>query len=271
MNMRSTGIALLLLSLSILAAAGCSKQNGSISGLAPGTGTVQVQMTDAPGEFDAVNLVIQEVAVHIAGADSNAAGGWEVIRPDSATYDLLTLRNGVFTTIGKAAIPAGHYTQVRLKLGPGSNVVVGGVPHPLTVPSGLQTGLKLVGEFDVPANGLVDIALDFDAARSIILTGAGRYMLKPVVKVMPFSTAGAIGGTVLPAGTATSIYAIMASDTLGSAQAAGDGTFLVSVLPAGTYSLAFHPAAGFRDTTLTGVAVTAGHLTGVGNVQLTAQ
>ena len=63
-------------------------------------------------------------------------------------------------------MPAGHCTQIRLKLGAGSNVVVDGVTYPLTVPSGLQSGYKLVGEFDVPASGLVELALDLDAARS---------------------------------------------------------------------------------------------------------
>ncbi len=44
-----------------------------------------------------------------------------------------TLRNGVFTTLALAHVPAEHYTQIRLKLGTGSNVMVGGVTYPLTV------------------------------------------------------------------------------------------------------------------------------------------
>jgi len=246
--------------------AGCAK-----SPTGPAMGTMRVQMTDAPGDFQAVNLVITQVSAHIAGDEADTTSGWEILKSDAETFDLLTLRNGVFTTIGMAKLPAGHYTQIRLKLGAGSNVVVGGVTYPLTIPSGLQTGLKLIGQFDVPANGLVDVALEFDAARSIDLTGAGTYLLQPTVKVMPFSTAGAISGTVLPAGTPTSIYAIQSPDTLGTAAAGADGSFTVSVLPAGTYSVAFHPAAGFRDTTLTGVLVTSGHTTSVGNVQLTAK
>jgi len=37
------------------------------------------------------------------------------------------------------------------------------------------------------------------------------------------------------------------------------------------YSVGFHPAAGFRDTTLAGVAVTARTTTDVGTVVLTPQ
>jgi hypothetical protein len=265
--------------LVLLLAAGCSTAPS-----APGYGTMRVRMTDAPGDFESVNLVVTQVAAHIAGseapagamADSDGSGadttsGWVVLNDTPATYDLLTLQNGVFTTLGSARVPAGHYTQVRLKLGAGSNVVVGGVTHPLIVPSGLQTGLKLVGEFDVPDNGLLDIALDFDAARSILLTGAGDYHLKPTVKVLPFTTAGAITGAVSPAGTETAVYAIQDPDTLGTAMAGADGHFTLGVLAPGTYSVALHPASGYRDTTLTGVSVPPGATTDVGTIELTAE
>jgi hypothetical protein len=266
-------IVLLTLSIAVGLIAGCS---GNPSG--PGFGTMNVRMTDAPGDFQSVSLVVTQVSAHIesgaasgdAAADSDSSG-WVILNDTPATYDLLALQNGVFATIGTAKVPAGHYTQVRLKLGAGSNVVVGGVQYPLTVPSGMQTGLKLVGSFDVPANGLLDLALDFNAARSIVLNGAGVYLLKPTVKVMPFSTAGAITGQISPAGTATTIYAVQAPDTVGSTTAASDGHFTVAVLAPGLYSLAFHPAPGFRDTTLAGVSVTSRVTTDVGTVQLTPQ
>jgi len=230
---------------------------------------MRIQMTDAPGDFDAVHLVIREVSAHLT--DAGSSSGWVVINPESTTFDLLTLRNGVFATLGAALVPAGRYTQIRLLLGPGSDVVVGGVSYPLTVPSGLQTGLKLVGTFDIAPNALTDVALDFDAQRSVLLTGAGSYMLKPVVRAVMFSSAGAISGTVLPAGIPTSVYALQAPDTLASTLAAADGSFTLSALPAGAYSVAFHPDTAYRDTTLSGVVVTAGSTTSVGDVQLTHQ
>jgi len=229
-------------------------------------------MTDAPGDFEAVHLVVHQVAAHRdGGSTSDSTNGWEILEADSSTYDLMTLRDGVFAGIGLAKVPAGHYTQLRLKLGANSDVVMGGVTYPLDVPSGLQSGLKLVGSFDVPANGLLEIALDFDAGRSIVTTGAGGYVLEPTVRVVPFSTAGAISGSVQPAGAAAGVFALQGADTVGSASTAVDGTFQVSVLPQGTYSLALHPQVGFRDTVLSGVVVTAGSTASVGNVQLTAQ
>jgi hypothetical protein len=253
--------------LSVLAISGCSK-----STTAPGFGTMSLKMTDAPGDFQQVNLAITQVSAHLggAGADSDSTSGWHVLRAESINVDLLTLRNGVFTTLALTQVPAGHYTQIRLKLGAGSNVVIDGVTHPLTVPSGLQSGYKLVGSFDVPTNGLLNLALDFDAARSIVLTGSGTYLLKPTVRVLSFSTAGSITGHVLPDSVSTTVYAIQAADTIGTALTSS-GLFSVSVLPAGTYSLAFHPATAYRDTMLAGVIVNSGAATSVGTVQLTPQ
>ena len=244
---------------------GCSDDDTA----SPKFGTMSLRMTDAPADVDAINLVIREVSAHRGDGDDE--GGWEVIRTDTLDVDLLTLRNGVFITLGVAEVPAGTYTQIRLKLDPGSTIVVDGVTHPLVVPSGLTSGYKLVGNFTVPADGLLDLALDFDASRSVLLTGSGTWMLKPTVRVLPFSVAGAIKGRVLPENVPTTVYAIQAADTIGSAITLEDGRFQVSVLPAGTYSVAFDPEGAYQDTTLTGVGVSTGATTDVGDVQLTPQ
>lgn len=111
-------------------------------------------------------------------------GGWEVLSHEARTYDLLALRNGVFAILGVGDVPAGHYTQIRLKIGVGSDVVVGGVSHPLVIPSGMQSGLKLVGGFRVPAGGEKDLTLDFDGARSVVPEPDGTYRLRPTIRVI---------------------------------------------------------------------------------------
>ena len=260
----------------LLALIGCSTHDGTPTS---GTvGTVRLQLTDAPGPFDAVNLVVNEVAIHRGMADSLEQGGmqdslsgWEVLSRQPATFDLMQLRNGVFATLAQAMVPAGHYTQIRLKLGAGSNVVVGGVTYALDVPSGMQSGFKLTGEFDVPASGLLELALDFDAARSIHQTGGGTYMLKPTCRVMPMVDVGGIAGTLVPDSTAASIYAISGTDTIATGMPALDGHFLLTLLKAGTYTLAIHPEAVYRDTSFAAVVVAAQQITQMGEIQLTAK
>jgi uncharacterized protein DUF4382/carboxypeptidase family protein len=261
--MRSLRFLLALLPLAALA--GCSNNDNPSS---PGSGTMVVRMTDAPAAVQAVNLVVNEVAVRVEEGQPDSLSGWLVINSTTHTYNLMNLQNGVFTTIGQGTVPAGTYTQMRLKLGAGSTIVVDGTTYPLTVPSGMQSGLKVDGSFLVPAGGTSDVSLDFDASRSIVQTGAGSYLLKPVIHVMSTTAAGAIRGTVQPAGVATSVYATQGADTLSSALTAANGQFMMSVLSPGTYDVRFHPALGYRDTTVANVLVTAGQTAVVDTVQL---
>ena len=231
----------------------------------PSLGTVRISLTDAPADYDSVILVIREVAVHMAGPDD---AGWTSFVPDSSRYDLLRLRNGVFSELGALLVQAGHYTQVRLILDPGSYVVENGVRRDIVIPSGLQTGLKLVGEFDVPADQIVDLGIDFDAARSFHETGSGTLMLKPTAKVQVISLSGSIRGTVQPAEPPSLVYAIAGPDTVGSAIPAGDGVFVIPMLLPGSYTVAIDAPAAYRDTALAGVGVSSGQKTNVGTIVL---
>lgn len=254
-----------LLPLALLA--GCSNDNDET---APGSGTMTVRMTDAPATVQAVNLVVTEVSARVAEGQPDSLSGWQVLSTGSKTYNLMNLQNGTFATIGQALIPAGTYTQVRLKLGAGSTITVDGTTYPLTVPSGLQSGLKLNGSFLVTSGGSTDVVLDFDASRSIIQTGAGQYLLKPVVRLMSSSSAGAIRGVVQPSTATTTIYATQGADTLATALTNTSGAFTMSVLNPGTYTVRFHPTTGYRDTTVANVLVSAGQTAVVDTTVLTA-
>jgi len=256
--------------VALLALVGCSAVPTSTT-----SGTVRIRMTDAPGLYDAVNLVVNQVAIHRGLPDSleedgasDSVGGWEILSDRAATYDLMKLRNGLFVTLAEGLAPAGHYTQIRLRLGVGSNVVVDGVTYPITVPSGLQSGYKLVGGFDVPASRLVELALDFDAARSIHQTGSGAYVLKPTCRVMPMYDVGAIAGTLVPDSTAAWVYAIAGADTIATGMPTLDGRFVLTLLKAGTYAVAIDAPAPLRDTTLAGVVVTPQDTTDLGEILL---
>jgi len=194
--------------------------------------------------------------------------GWTVLWQGSRMCDLLQLRNGVFTSLGEGRLPAGQYNKLRMLFGNGSNVVVSGQTFALEVPA---DGLKLNGQFNVPAGGNVDIALDFDVAQSIVLEG--NYKLKPVVRVFTTQPGapqpGAIAGVVVAPGTTTWISAVQDTGTVTSTTAAADGHFQLSLLPAGVYSVVFEPVSGFEGRTVTEVVVTAGNTTNIGTVELT--
>jgi hypothetical protein len=131
-------------------------------------------MTDAPGDFDAVNLVVTEIAIHRGLVDSLAAngtansdGGREVLSDQPATYDV-----------------------------------------------------------------------------------------------------GGTKGTIVPDSTAAWVYVVSGSGTVAATMPALDGSFAVTLLQAGVYSVAIDVAPPLRDTTLAGVAVTAQNVTDLGPILL---
>ena len=219
----------------------------------PSMGRMTVFMTDAPADYDAVNLVVEEVSV---------VGSSTVVLSSSVmTVDLLGLTNGVFTTIGDAELPVGHYNELLLELGPGSTVVVDGVTHPLMVPS---SKLHLEGSFDVTSGAMTVLQLDFDAARSIKVTGSGKYMMQPHIRVLAASQAGSITGLVAPAGTSASVDVACDGELVAGTWVNPDGFFQVAVLPPGTYCVTIRSTGSIA--VVEGVVVTAGGTTSLGTI-----
>jgi hypothetical protein len=67
----------------------------------------------------------------------------------------------------------------------------------LKVPSGSQTGLKIVNGFDITANQTTELILDFDAQRSVVIAGSsGQYLLKPTIKVLQAKDCALVSGKV---------------------------------------------------------------------------
>ena len=178
----------------------------------PQTGTLAVSLTDAPScGFDAVNVTVSKVRIHqSSNAPENAAGWEELILDPPRKINLLDLTNGTLEKLGEIPLIAGHYTQLRLVLAdnngsPLSNSVIltGAVNEiALDTPSALQSGLKLINEFEVLAGERVDLLLDFNACKSVVTRGNGSYGLKPVIRVLPITLSG-IGGFVSPAENVT--------------------------------------------------------------------
>jgi hypothetical protein len=104
------------------------------------TAKVQISLTDAPGDYQEVNVDIQGVEVHV-GEDENS--GWKSLAVDKGVYNLLELTNGLDTLLGEIEIPAGKISQVRLILGDENTIKVNGEVFDLGTPSAQQSGLKL--------------------------------------------------------------------------------------------------------------------------------
>lgn len=111
-------------------------------------------------------------------------GVWEVLELGEQTkFDLLTLQNGKTAELGLATLPAGKYGQIRVKLD-AAEIVVKGETMALKVPSGMQSGLKIVGGFEVAAGTQTEIIVDFDAGLSVKYVEGNGWMMKPVIRLL---------------------------------------------------------------------------------------
>ncbi len=198
----------LLSCLALVMTAGVAACGGGDDGGASGPGTVSVSLTDAPAcGFDQVNVTVSKVRVHQSSSADDTAAGWTDITVNPPRkINLLDFNDPTqpihVQPLGLSPLEAGHYTQLRLVLIPNSgssplanSVVLSGttLEIPLDTPSGIQSGVKLVHQFTVNSGQRVDLLLDFDACKSIVQTGNGKYKLKPVIKVIPFVLNGIQG------------------------------------------------------------------------------
>ena len=200
--------------LLFIALASCSG-SGSNSAGGGAMGLLSIGLTDHPADYAAIYVTIDKIQVKQDLGDG--ANSWMTIinldQPgQSKTFNLLDLRNGVRKDLGIAELDPGHYNQMRLILGTDPDDLDNefGDPHlyanylilegeetqiELKVPSGYQTGIKLVNGFDIESSEYTDILLDFEAHKSVVQAGnSGKWLLKPTVKVTEVNNS--VSGTV---------------------------------------------------------------------------
>ncbi|MBC9913716.1 DUF4382 domain-containing protein [Chitinophaga varians] len=240
----------------------CNKNDSDNSGKAKMT----VYLTDAPANYDAVNIDIQDVQVNASNTDN----GWQSIHLlRLGIYNLLNFSNGLDTVLASQDIPAGNISQIRLILGTNNSVVVKGTSYPLSTPSAQQSGLKLNVHATLTAGIEYRLWLDFDANRSVVTTGNGGYVLKPVIRTYTQATSGSIKGIALPLLHVSGIYAIQNMDTIAAAKPDPlTGTYLIPGLSAGAYNVSIVGDGTVKDTLVTNVNVTTGQVTTVNAITL---
>lgn len=206
-----------------------------------GTAKIQVSLIDAPADYDAVLIDIEDVQINVS-SDTNAENGWQSLEDaQPGVYDLLLLTNGEEAFLGEIELAEGQLGQVRLILGDENLLKMGDDEIALTVPSGSQSGLKLNVNADIQAGITYKLVIDFDAAKSVVKAGnSDGYNLKPVVRAQMEATTGAISGTITPASTAAVVYAIINEDSI-SSYPDENGEFLIRALEEGTYTVSAVP------------------------------
>ncbi|MBP2681174.1 MAG: hypothetical protein H6Q78_1037 [Candidatus Krumholzibacteriota bacterium] len=233
------------------------------------TGTLRAILVDTPtplADVDSLTVVFEKVLVHRSSGAEPSDAGWFVILPDTLpvearTFDLLELVNGVFAALGEVELETGRYTQIRIML-ESATLYVNGAPQNLSIPSGAQTGIKLVGGFTIRPDEITEIAVDFDVARSLHEDppSSGNYILRPTIRLVQTTLSGTISGTVIPTGIGAVLYALNPANGDTAATTLADpvsGAYVLQAVLAGTYDVRAE-AVGYQDSTRTGITVTAG-------------
>lgn len=165
-----------------------------------GTGTFSLQVTDAPVD-GAEAVVVTFVGVQLQPANGDRI---DITYDAAKEIDLLALQGGdTAALLNGETVSAGEYEWIRLQLdaeagSSASYIQLSGQQHNLTIPSGSETGLKLVRGFTVPANGSASFTIDFDLRKSVVETGGANpsYILKPALRLVDNTQVGRITGTV---------------------------------------------------------------------------
>jgi len=248
--------------------------------LGTGKGTLKIYLTDAPGDYKEVNIIISKIEGHIAGdgEEGEDKGSWEVLKEwdEGLLVDLIKLED-VSILLASLELEPNKYTQLRLFLMGGEEdawIILEGSEgpegptstEPLEIPSVYQTGIKLNRPFEIVAGSITKLTIDFDAEKSVVKTGNGKYKLKPVIHVSaetysegeePPEGLESVSGTVSYYGydydsedlelilvgiggasveLSGGVY-IFTNTTITSEELGFEGTFSLDNVPAGSYTL----------------------------------
>ncbi len=189
---RALGAGMILAGTAALAACG-----GGSSSDGSGTGSLSLGVTDAPVD-SARNVFVEFSSVTLKPADGEP---FTVELDEPMQIDLLAQQNGNSELLlENEQVTAGAYDWVRLGVDLDGTrdtylVLDDGGEHELEIPSGSQTGLKLVSGFSVRDGDSLDLTIDFDLRKSVV-ESAGEYKLKPALRLVNNADAGEIDVTV---------------------------------------------------------------------------
>ncbi|HKT72547.1 MAG TPA: DUF4382 domain-containing protein [Steroidobacteraceae bacterium] len=267
---------------------------------------MKLSVADAPVD-GAQAVVVKFTGVELTG---NSGSPVTINFDQPKIIDLLNDSGKATAVLFDQAIPAGKYGQIRLMVvadGDPSNSYItlsDGTMHGLQVPSGSESGYKLVSGFTVPTSGVVDYTIDFDLRKDLTCpTGqAPACTLKPADRLIDNTAVGNIRGVVsnalIPDGCTPGVYlyngTVAAPEDMNSSGPSSDTNLPISskapvadsqppyyyqftFLPPGSYTVAFTCQAATDDPDkadsgvsftpiVTGISVTA-NMTSTANIQ----
>ncbi|MGE0171391.1 MAG: DUF4382 domain-containing protein [Oligoflexales bacterium] len=232
----------------------------------PGDGksAVTISLTDAP--FDTAKevwLTIEKVKLQ------SKVGEWkEISLVEAKEIDLLSYSNGESIEVAASAdVLSGDYIQTVIVLSQTSAprlVLEDGEEHELSM-HGDDYELKIEHDFSVIDEDDMALTIDIDLRHSIVEAGeSGKYMLKPVMRMVETEKTGSINGKD-SGGKTVCLYSAGSTldetaecpNAIASMQLKKKGEYTFGFLEEGTYTVRVFQANGSYDT-IEGVVVESG-------------
>lgn len=180
---------------------GGSQAAAPIGNTPPQDATLNLAITDAPVDS------AQSVIVEFSGVSIKPNDGDELtFQFESAkSIDLLALQgSNAAPLLENQTVAPGNYEWIRLAVNAENGIrdsymiTSDGSELELRIPSGSETGLKLVSGFTMAEGGTADFTIDFDIRKSITNPPgqAGTAILKPALRLVNNLEVGTITGTI---------------------------------------------------------------------------
>jgi len=144
-------------------------------------GILEIRVTDPPpADVESAVVYLTNIEVHkVSDNVSDNAGKWMPVVGVASSFDLMLVAE-VTAVLGSANVTAGSFTQIRMNVDRVEVITAAGDNITAEVPS---EKLKIVRPFSVEGGAKTVLTLDFDGSKSLVITGEGKALFKPVVQL----------------------------------------------------------------------------------------
>jgi hypothetical protein len=151
-----------------LALSGCATDS------ADDTAVLRVHLTDAPANYERVDVTISSISLHREGTQR-----WVTVLDRAQTIDLMSLRDGVERQLQSLSIEPGAYDEFVIDVRDAS-VTQGGRTVSLSL---AETRASVPYPFQVRIGDDLRVLLDFDSQASLRVDAEGNIVFTPQLRV----------------------------------------------------------------------------------------
>lgn len=265
----------------LFAFSSCEKEEMNPDPDGAAAGSFAVKMTDAPGDYDALDVEITNVEAYLEGS------GWVSLNNEAQVVSVLDLTNGAETQLAyESEADAGVYSMLRITFGNNNSLsldsgtdlgfdlggLTGGANATVDLEWASSSSHQVVINIDeeVSASAGAEVLLDFHVMESIIQSGQ-QFIIDPAITLIEDARTG-IHGQI--EGAASAAILVTDGENTFSSYTDASGQFLVRGMADGVYDVILMPSQEglglldqAEDQTIEGVVIAEGRITQMGTIQ----